>query len=221
MVTKLHKDMGRLIRENVLAALPGNDTIHIAPIWYAIGNILPDISPLPLLHPHYAAKSVPYIYKKLMISLVKHRRHHAEQFFFSPIFSLRLGIISHYLCDFFCVAHQGEGIDGAKRHLNYEHEMRDFYYENQETIEALCRMKPEMDSAKVLGELSFEKIIEVFSDFHAIYKSQQSDFLCSFQSIVSMPYALKKRAYMTDILAAISCCTYVLCAFSDPIAVPA
>ena len=221
MVTKLHKDMGRLIRENVLSALPGNDKIHIAPIWYAVGNILPDISLLPLLHPHYAAKSVPYIYKKLMISLAKHRRHHAEQYFFSPIFSLRLGIVCHYLCDFFCVAHQGEGIDGAKRHLNYEHEMRDFYYENQETIESLCRMKPKIRPMQDLGELSSEKIIEVFSAFHAIYKSQQSEFLFSFQSIVSMPYALRKRAYITDILAAISCCTYVLCAFSDPIAVPA
>ena len=53
MVTKLHRRMGAMIRENVQAALPQNRAVRISAGWFSIGNILPDISWLPATHPHF------------------------------------------------------------------------------------------------------------------------------------------------------------------------
>ena len=99
MVTKLHRHMGALIRKNVIASLPQDRTIRINSFFYAVGNMLPDISWLPLTQPHFQSKSKPFMSGLLDTTMSKHRRHKDNALFVSPIFSLRLGILSHYLCD--------------------------------------------------------------------------------------------------------------------------
>ena len=217
MVTKLHRHMGAMIRDNVIAALPKEQSIHISPFWYAVGNMLPDMSWLPVTHPHYAVQSAPFIRKKLTLSLRKHRRHDLDQFIVSPIFSLRLGIVSHYLCDFFCVAHQGSGIDGARRHLDYEHEMRDFFYDHRSAIEALCRFQPDMVHETSMPATS-DSLHKVFEQWHDEYSKSQSLTLCDFEAF-QISAAQLYAAFITDIRTAIACCTCLLCAFSVPVAV--
>lgn len=217
MVTKLHRHMGAMIRENVIAALPQDQSIRISPFWYGLGNMLPDICWLPLTHPHFAVYSAPFIRKKLTLSLRKHRRHDLDQFFVSPVFSLRLGIISHYLCDFFCVAHQGSGIDGARRHLDYEHEMRDFFYDHRSEIEALCRYQPKMHNGHAMPATA-ESLHEVFQEWHDEYKLSQSMTLHDFH-IVQNSSSQRTDAFVTDIRTAIACCTSLFCAFAIPVAV--
>ncbi len=217
MVTKLHRRMGAMIRENVSAALSGDHHIRISSFWYGLGNMLPDLSWLPVTHPHFASRSFPYIYKKLVLSLTKHRRHAFDQYLISPVFSLRLGIVSHYLCDFFCAAHQGDGINGAKRHLNYEHEMRDFFYDHKSEIEALCRFEPETD-AKATRPADPDYLFSVFAQWHAYYRDTQSSFLEGFTSS-DEPIEDLAEVFVTDIRTAIACCTCVICSFVTPVAV--
>lgn len=209
--------MGAMIRDNVIAALPRTQSIRISPFWYALGNILPDMSWLPVTHPHYAEHSAPFIRKKLSLSLLKHRRHALDQYFVSPVFSLRLGIVSHYLCDFFCVAHQGSGIDGARRHLEYEHEMRDFFYEHRSEVEALCRFQPTMADGRSMPATA-ESLHDVFETWHETYRRSQ---FMTLQEYDMSNHSVNQRtdAFVTDIRTAIACCTCLFCAFAAPAAV--
>lgn len=197
--------MGALIRENVLSNLPNKKSIRISPFWYAVGNMLPDISWLPITHPHFAVRSQPFMSEMLDKTISKHQRQRTDAMFISPIFSVRLGIVCHYLCDFFCVAHQGEGINGAKHHLNYEHEMRDFFYDNRNEIEALCRFVPE--SMTLVGTpASTDILLEEFSRWHDSYSEKQYDYIRDFLYSRSDSED-RVEAFLTDIRTAIACCT--------------
>lgn len=206
--------MGAIIRENVLAALPQDQSIRISPFWYELGNMLPDISWLPITHPHFEARSASFIREKLELSLMKHRKHDSEQYFVSPVFSLRLGIVSHYLCDFFCVAHQGTGINGARRHLDYEHDMRDYFYEHRTEIEALCRFSPDSHETHPCPATT-DSLLELFDNWHKKYTVSQSSFLQDFNAF-QISAAEQTEAFLTDIRTATECCTYLFCAFAQP-----
>jgi len=209
--------MGAIIRQNVISALPAEQSIRISPFWFGLGNMLPDICWLPFTHPHFEARSAPFIRKKLGLSLDKHRRHDLDQFFISPVFSLRLGIVSHYMCDFFCVAHQGSGINGARRHLDYEHGMRDYFYAHKAEIEAICRFEPET-SANASAPVSPETLFALFESWHDYYRRSQSSFLKEFESF-QITAVDEANAFLTDIRTATACCTCLLCAFAEPVAV--
>lgn len=43
-----------------------------------------------------------------------------KKYHFTPSLSYNLGIITHYITDFFTHSHIGEGIGGARHHLQYE-----------------------------------------------------------------------------------------------------
>lgn len=206
--------MGAMIRRNVIASLPKEQSIHISPFWYALGNMLPDMCWLPVTHPHFQARSASYILKKLDLSLSKHRKHNLDQLLVSPVFSLRLGIVSHYLCDFFCVAHQGYGINGARRHLDYEHDMRDYFYEHRAEVEELCCFTTDTDDFKAMPATS-ESLLELFEEWHARYSETQSTFLQNFNAL-QISAVEQTDAFITDIQTAIECCTYVLCALAEP-----
>ena len=210
--------MGAMIRKNVIAALPKEQSIRISPFWYALGNMLPDMCWLPVTHPHFEARSAAFIRVKLDLSLNKHRRHDLDQLIVSPIFSLRLGIVSHYLCDFFCVAHQGRGINGAKRHLDYEHDMRDYFYEHKAEIEELCRFTPKSSDASAKAATS-DSLVELFEIWHDKYSVSQSGFLREFNNF-QISAAEQREAFITDIQTAIECCTSLFCAFAEPAPVP-
>ena len=217
MVTKLHRRMGTMIRENVVAALAGEHHVRVSSFWYGLGNMLPDISWLPITHPHFASRSFPFIVKKLGLSLAKHQKHELDQLIVSPVCSLRLGIVSHYLCDFFCAAHQGDGINGAKRHLNYEHEMRDFFYEHKDEIESLCRFSPQtLDNSTEPCDSDY--LFELFEGWHSYYRDTQSSFLLDFGNKEQSAMDLTE-VFVTDIRTAIACCTCVICSFAVPVAV--
>ncbi|MEI8198982.1 MAG: zinc dependent phospholipase C family protein [Eubacteriales bacterium] len=218
MVTKLHRHMGAMIRKNVIAFLPKEQSIRISPFWYELGNMLPDMCWLPVTHPHFEVRSVSYIRKKLDLSLNKHRRHELDQFIISPVFSLRLGIVSHYLCDFFCVAHQGSGINGARRHLDYEHAMRDYFYEHKAEIESLCRFTP-VSSDKQGSPATSDSLLELFENWHEQYSISQSSFLRDFNAF-QISAVEETAAFLTDIQTAIECCTYLFCAFAEPVPEP-
>ena len=212
MVTKLHRHMGALIRQNVLASLPKDRTIRINPFLYAVGNMLPDISWLPLTQPHFQSKSKPFMSKLLDKTIQKHRRHRNDALFVSPIFSLRLGILSHYLCDYFCVAHQGNGINGARHHLNYEHSMRDFFYDHRNEIEALCHFVPTKITFAEKVE-STDDVLYEFKKWHELYAERQSQFIDSFLFGDQLSDN-RVDAFLTDIQTAIACCTNLIYSFA-------
>lgn len=73
-------------------------------------------------HPHYMQKSFDYITKKIdELSLIDQ---------FNGYYSMQLGIVVHYLCDFCCYAHITGSIGNVRFHLDYERKIQRYLLEN-------------------------------------------------------------------------------------------
>ena len=75
------------------------------------GNIIPDYDPRLISIPHYKEKS----FERITAMIEKAGTINAKQ-----CFSYEIGIINHYICDYFCQAHNYSEYDNYVRHLVYE-----------------------------------------------------------------------------------------------------
>ncbi len=85
------------------------------------GNVFADLSALPVLHPHYKARSLDYVYDEIS-RLCEYIPGSGNSF--GDLYYFRLGIITHYITDFFCRAHQGVNKGNPKEHIQYEFGLR-------------------------------------------------------------------------------------------------
>lgn len=104
-----HIRMGRRIFEN----LQKND-MPLSRRLFLFGNIAPDLTLSYVRHPHRYGDSASLIEKKLR-KLCKGSA--APQ---GLLFSLRLGALTHYICDYFCYAHSRSFRGNLRDHIRYE-----------------------------------------------------------------------------------------------------
>lgn len=94
---------------------------------FEIGNVIPDFSPYHKFIRHYKKSSLEHITKEIeKTSMIEDIN----------IKSLKLGIISHYLSDYYCYPHfnnMGFTTKDIMKHINYERSMAD-YIEDYEVI---------------------------------------------------------------------------------------
>ena len=98
MKTRIHRGLSELIREGCEGCL----NVQINPRWFSWGNVFPDCSHQRLLHLHEldsAGRMVERMIRRYC------RRGLDGRKVLSRWRSLRLGIISHYICDFTCFVH--------------------------------------------------------------------------------------------------------------------
>ncbi|MHC1681497.1 MAG: zinc dependent phospholipase C family protein [Clostridiaceae bacterium] len=77
-------------------------------------------------HPHYMQKSLKYIIEKIeKLLLIKK---------FNGYYSMQLGIIVHYLCDFCCNAHKLGSVGNITYHVRYERELQKYLLNNFEIL---------------------------------------------------------------------------------------
>lgn len=77
-------------------------------------------------HPHYMQKSIGYINNKIdMLASIKK---------FNLYYSMQLGIVVHYLCDFCCNAHISGGVGNIPLHLKYERDLQKYLLENYDLL---------------------------------------------------------------------------------------
>lgn len=84
---------------------------------FIIGNLKPDFSLLLLKVPHYRIPDSGLV-KREMDKLIGHNRKKYTTC--TNDFSERLGVVTHYLSDFFCYAHSAAFKGGVVRHFIYE-----------------------------------------------------------------------------------------------------
>ena len=96
MKYRIHRSLSELIREGC----EGRLNIQINPRWFAMGNVYPDCTHQRVLH--------------------LHEWESAGRMLLSRWRSLRLGIISHYICDFSCYAHTASFAGTLRQHRSYE-----------------------------------------------------------------------------------------------------
>lgn len=109
-----HVFISKLVYNEIIKVFP----IHINKTLFRAGNVLADYSLLVVTHPHYYTVSWDYVqqYIERVCSLG------TDEDAIEPdkLLSFQLGIICHYITDFFCRAHIGSGIGKKREHLQYE-----------------------------------------------------------------------------------------------------
>jgi hypothetical protein len=132
---QVHTRIGRSILDNLGSELSGkiNSTAYLA------GCILPDM--FPALPPHDKSQSLPYVAD--LINRIKEEIHgvNGVRDWKSAI---KLGMVSHYICDFFCLAHNSEACFNKANHFIYEYKMQMIY--NNAKLKEVLNNQGFMDS---------------------------------------------------------------------------
>jgi hypothetical protein len=108
-----HLLIGKVIHEFIL----DNYGVNLNPVLLIYGCIKPDISPKLINIPHYKEKSFSIISNRInalqKTTLPKNQKEMTS-------FSMELGIIIHYITDYFCYAHNNKDTNKLSEHFIYE-----------------------------------------------------------------------------------------------------
>ena len=121
MILNTHLTISNALIEN----LDSSKSFFISEKYFIYGNIKPDMTSKYVLHKHYLKESFDMIIGKIK-SLCKLSLDFIEKYFSISKFSQELGVICHFLCDFFCVPHsqRWEFSHSFKKHVIYEKDLQ-------------------------------------------------------------------------------------------------
>lgn len=121
MILNTHLTISQALIEN----LDPNKSFFLSEKNFIYGNIKPDMTSKYLLHKHYLKESFDMIINKIK-SLCNLSLDFIEKYFSVSKFSQELGVICHFLCDFFCVPHsqRWEFSHSFKKHVIYERDLQ-------------------------------------------------------------------------------------------------
>ena len=121
MILTTHLTISNALIEN----LDSSKSFFISEKNFIYGNIKPDMTSKYVLHKHYLKESFDMIIGKIK-SLCKLSLDFIEKYFSISKFSQELGVICHFLCDFFCVPHsqRWEFSHSFKKHVIYEKDLQ-------------------------------------------------------------------------------------------------
>ena len=120
MFVNTHILIGKSIVENINE----NKSFFISDKNFIYGNIKPDISSKYVLQKHYLEESLEMIFTKVEYLCTLNLDCISKYFSISK-FSQELGVICHFLCDFFCIPHsrRWEMTHSMNKHITYEKEL--------------------------------------------------------------------------------------------------
>ena len=120
MFVNTHLLIGRSLIENI----NDNRSFFLSDKNFIYGNIKPDVSSKYVLQKHYLEESLDMIFKKVE-HLCSLNLDCISKYFSISKFSQELGVICHFLCDFFCVPHsrRWEMSHSMSKHIAYEKEL--------------------------------------------------------------------------------------------------
>jgi hypothetical protein len=128
--------------------------LHVHKSLFLLGNLYPDLIHSYLWCRHEYQHSQHYLQKKLLLLKKK------------PVFfSFHLGIVTHYICDYFCYPHSGIYDKNMFHHIRYEL--------NQKIPANWYRAKLEIKSFTI-EEL--EKFVRWYEGIRAFFTDDESDF---------------------------------------------
>lgn len=119
---------------------------------FRLGNIFPDLYWSFFTHPHKAIESADYIFGRIE-KLCDYRQKHPEKLDLRFVF--RLGIVTHYIADYFCRMHQGPR-EKYLYHLRYERAIGHYIRNNRELLNKLRSLRmpnPERDCGQIIADL--------------------------------------------------------------------
>ncbi|KDR96028.1 Zinc dependent phospholipase C [Peptoclostridium litorale DSM 5388] len=176
MLAQTHKIIGSHLHDNIekKTGIKLNRNLLI------YGSIKPDIWPTLAVKKHYKDKSFGFVIDEIE-SLMALGLHD------NPIsinrFSVKLGIITHFLSDFFCLPHHDRDYfhDKLKEHLTYEKRLHD-------SFKAFSGLKnvnmPYMDG------ISRQNIIKFIEELHLEYKDNPAGYINDVRGSINVSSAI-------------------------------
>lgn len=113
-----------IIAKSVVDSIDSNKSFFISEKNFIYGNIKPDAVSKYVLKKHYMKESFDMILDKIKY-LCSLTLDYVSKYFSISKLSQELGVICHFLCDFFCVAHsqRWEFKHSMGKHVIYEREL--------------------------------------------------------------------------------------------------
>ena len=113
-----------LIGQSLVENINESKSFFISDKNFIYGNIKPDISSKYVFQKHYLDESLNMIFCKIEYLCTLNLDCISKYFSISK-FSQELGVICHFLCDFFCVPHsrRWEMSHSMSKHINYKKEL--------------------------------------------------------------------------------------------------
>lgn len=161
-----HLLVGRSILDN--NEIPGIEYTKFSRLAYLIGNIAPDLN---CIYPAHRLKTTENrFYRKIKL---------IDRCNISCIKAFELGILTHYLCDYFCYAHTIESI--GVTHKKYETNLYNIYNAHlDERQEQLDDLKNVWKSSKenTIGSVAKDNVIDMNNhcDFIITQLKQLNDY---------------------------------------------
>ncbi|HBQ87357.1 MAG TPA: hypothetical protein DD811_12900 [Syntrophomonas sp.] len=115
MFIQTHMLIGNHINNTINATLP----VSIRRSGYLFGCTLPDLLPGYLAVPHVKEPSLHFVSTLMTETLQTIPRSPQELLYYS----IELGIITHYVCDYFCQPHHNSTAGRAWDHARYENQL--------------------------------------------------------------------------------------------------
>lgn len=161
MKVKTHVKIAELVFSNNMKAVPKG----FSKFMFNFGLVMVDQSWHIKTHPHYMQKSFKYVIKKIEELLSVKR--------FNGYYSMQLGIVIHYLCDFCCNAHISGSIGNIKKHIKYERELQKYLLDNFDDLRNYFT-KTEDNKSNIFNSItsikeSIENILEDYMKGKASY----------------------------------------------------
>ena len=135
-------------------------------IFFAVGNIFPDISFTFVKRPH-----IPSIMYDTIMHRINKTIHLSDKESHLNYFSI--GIITHYLADFFCAAHTEPFGENARMHYLYEQRLEYHVNQSYNLINNMHVFDQDEDLIEMIGISHMEYLKNTFSydkDIHFITK---------------------------------------------------
>ena len=101
--------------------------VELSRVAFVYGNIAPDYVPALYVRPHFTWTCNHMIMKfvKLLSSTPI-----TEDGCIGPEYSMRLGLMCHFICDYFCLAHNADFTGSVSQHIVYERDLDEYLREN-------------------------------------------------------------------------------------------
>lgn len=146
-------------------------------------NVLPDIAPSLLKLSHFKKDIYDLVMERAEYLATEGERLSVKEF------SKQLGILCHFMSDFFCYAH-AEYFDGSKiGHLKYEIFMQFYGYRRKDMLHAvnLIANATEQDHGLAL----YEQINELHEQYVSVEPSYGVDFVYSMTACVELALGMR------------------------------
>lgn len=157
--------------------------LNLVPFVY--GNISPDYSPKILIHPHFTKTCTRKINESIF---VLSKKHVGSGLRLDADYAVELGVLCHFLCDYFCFAHSKDFADSLKQHVAYENELDSYLQSNCfDLLDVSGSKELTAQPSPYLLRNSVEKAKNAYTENGYTYKN---DLLYAFNACVSCIYSL-------------------------------